>query len=116
MPMLQEDTLRALLAFRRARDWEQFHNLRSQAMSISIEAAELLELVQWAKDGELDGIVRGKRARIEEEVADIAIYLAVLVNDLGLDIDQVVRAKLAKNEQKYPVEKSRGVSTKYDEL
>lgn len=114
--MLQDDTLRALLAFRHARDWEQFHNLRSQAMSISIEAAELLELVQWARDGELAGIVRDKRARIEEEVADIAIYLALLANDLGMDMDAIVMAKLARNEQKYPVEKSRGHNRKYDEL
>src|SRR3546814_12486215 len=84
---------------RRERDWEQFHNLRTLSTSIVLEAAELAEITQWAKDYELAEIEKEKRRRIEEEVADIAILLSYLLNDAGIDLEQAVATKLELNDQ-----------------
>ena len=118
--MLKPATLDALLQFRRERDWEQFHNFRSLAISLSLEAGELLEHVQWAKDAEIAAAVREADGRVKdavaEEVADIAMYLSLLVHDLGLDLDAAVTRKLDINRRRYPVGKARGKSDKYDKL
>jgi NTP pyrophosphatase (non-canonical NTP hydrolase) len=109
--MLSNATRAAVLAFREARDWRQFHTVRT-----TVEAAELLEIVQWTRDGELPDRVAERRSDIEAEVADVAILLTYLVTDLGLDLDAAVQAKLARNAAKYPVAKARGSSRKYTEL
>jgi NTP pyrophosphatase (non-canonical NTP hydrolase) len=118
--MLTPATLEALLEFRRERDWEQFHNFRSQAISISLEAAELLEHVQWTPDNELRAAVFEPDGQVKEavaqEVADIAMYLSLLAHDLGLDLDAAVQKKLALNRERYPVDKAHGKSTKYTKL
>ena len=118
--MLTQSTLDALLQFRRERDWEQFHNFRSLAISLSLETAELLEHVQWAKDGEVEAAIRtpegAVRNEVADEIADIAMYLSLLVHDLDLDLDAAVRRKLAINRERYPVDKAQGRSTKYDRL
>ena len=114
--MLSEETLKRLLAFREARDWAQFHTFRNLAVSVSLESAELLEFVQWVPDEQVPEVVRDKRSAICDEIADIAMYLAFMAHDMGVDIDQCVRSKLALNEQRYPVDKARGIATKYDKL
>jgi NTP pyrophosphatase (non-canonical NTP hydrolase) len=114
--MLTNATREAILAFRAERDWAQFHTVRTLASALVVEASELLEIVQWTADDALAARVAERRADVEAEVADVAILLAYLVNDLGLDLDAVVRAKLARNAAKYPVEQSRGTSRKYTEL
>jgi NTP pyrophosphatase (non-canonical NTP hydrolase) len=114
--MLSDDTRAAVLAFREARDWRQFHTVRTLAAALTVEATELLEIVQWTRDGELPGRIAERRADIEAEVADVAILLTYLVTDLGLDLDAAVQAKLARNAAKYPVDKARGSSRKYTEL
>jgi NTP pyrophosphatase (non-canonical NTP hydrolase) len=114
--MLSTDTRAAILAFRAERDWAQFHSLRTLAAALTVEAGELLEIVQWTADAELADRVAERRADIEAEVADVAILLTYLVNDLGLDLDAVVRAKLERNAAKYPVARARGTSRKYTEL
>ena len=114
--MLARDTLEDLLQFRRERDWEQFHTPRTLAASISIEAAELLEHFQWAKDDELGEVVAKNREAIEQEIADVAMYLSLLCSDLGVSLDDAVKKKLAHNRAKYPIDKSRGRSDKYDKL
>lgn len=118
--MLTQSTLDALLQFRRERDWEQFHNFRSLAISLSLEAGELLEHVQWARDAEVEAAVRRADGKVKDEVADeiadIAMYLSLLVHDLGVDLDAAVRRKLAINRERYPVDKARGKSEKYDKL
>jgi NTP pyrophosphatase (non-canonical NTP hydrolase) len=114
--MLTNATREAILAFRAERDWAQFHTVRTLASALVVEASELLEIVQWTADDGLASRVAERRAEVEAEVADVAILLAYLVNDLGLDLDAVVRAKLARNAAKYPVERSRGTSRKYTEL
>lgn len=99
--------------FRDARDWRQYHNEKDLAISISLEAAELLEVFQWCSSEEA---VQNKSPQLEEELADVFIYAMMLASNLELDIDQLVLNKLAKNEQKYPVAKSKGRKEKYTEL
>ncbi len=91
------------------RDWEQFHTPANLAKSISIEANELLECFQWSdEDYDID--------HVKEELADVIVYCRNMLDRLGLDEDDIVNAKMAKNEAKYPVEKSRGSNKKYTEL
>lgn len=100
-------------AFRDARDWRQFHNEKDLAISISLEASELLELFQWRSSEE---VVETKQSEIEDELADVLIYSIMLASNLDLDIEEIITNKLAKNNLKYPVEKSKGNSEKYTEL
>src|SRR6478735_6847193 len=114
--MLTKAAMAELLAFRAERDWQQFHTPRNISASICIEAAELLEIFQWAKDEDLKNIVEVRREEIEFEVADLVMLLSYFCHDHNIDIEAVLRRKMVINKKKYPVEKSRGVSTKYDRL
>lgn len=105
-----------LLEFRKARDWEQFHNPRNLATAISIEAAELLEPFRWASENQAREIVEARRVEIADEIADIAILLTYLAHDLSIDIDAAVATKIQSNAEKYPVDKARGSNKKYSEL
>lgn len=108
----------ALLAFREARDWQQFHSLRNLITSLNLEAAELLELTQWKSDAEIDALPAEPRTAeaLRDECADILLYLLLIADKAGIDLAEAARAKLLKNEAKYPVEKARGSRAKYDEL
>lgn len=109
--MLNQDLLTSLLEFRNKRNWEQFHKPKDLAISLSVEAGELLELFQWKTDEEVSGLIHSDyKERIEDEVADLAILLSYLCHDLGLDLNSAVRSKLEKNEAKYPVHKAYGAS------
>ena len=118
--MLTPTTLADLLQFRRERDWEQFHTFKSQAISLSLEIAELLEHVQWTPDAQVEAAIKTPDGKVKDEVADeiadIAMYLSLLVHDLNLDLDAAVRRKLAINRERYPVDKAQGKSTKYNKL
>ena len=113
--MVSDETRRALLAFRAERDWEQFHSPLNLAVAIAVEAGELLEQFQWRRPGD-DGQRAGQEAAVAAEMADVAILLTYLANDLGVDLEQAVRAKLAVNAERYPVERARGRATKHDAL
>lgn len=114
--MISEALLQQILEFRRQRDWEQFHNLRTLATSIMLEAAELAEITQWTRDDEISEVVNDKQEKIEEEIADIAILLSYLIHDMKIDLDRAVEKKLELNGRKYPVARSKGSAKKYDEL
>ena len=98
--------------FRDERNWRQFHNEKDLALSITLEASELLEIFQWKTAAEgvenLDAI--------KDELADVLIYAYMLADNLNLDIDDIIERKLIKNKEKYPVEKSRNNNSKYTEL
>ncbi|MFK4565949.1 nucleotide pyrophosphohydrolase [Enterococcus sp. UD-01] len=96
--------------FREDRDWRQFHNAKDLAISISLEASELLENFQWKTSEE------AKRENVEQELADVLIYSLMLASDLDLDVKQIIENKLKLNGQKYPIEKSKGNKEKYTEL
>lgn len=95
--------------FNKERDWDQFHTPSNLAKSISIEANELLECFQW-NDTEFN------RENVLDELADVTNYCIQMAQVLGVDLIDVVNTKMDKTEKKYPVEKAKGVSTKYDKL
>jgi NTP pyrophosphatase (non-canonical NTP hydrolase) len=114
--MIEQTLLEQLLAFRRERDWEQFHNPKDVAISLSIEAAELLEWFQWRNPDEIRDMLKSdKREQLEDEIADVAVYLSYLCHDLGIDLNQVVKKKMAKNAAKYPKDRVKGRADKYNE-
>ncbi|WP_084709190.1 nucleotide pyrophosphohydrolase [Rubrobacter aplysinae] len=114
--MLTPELVNALLEFREARDWEQFHTVRNVASALSVEAAELLEYFVWSSDQQVPRVVEEHHAAITSEIADIAILLTYLTHDLSIDIQEAVSKKITVNEQKYPLEKSRGSNKKYTDL
>lgn len=116
MNVLPEELMQRLLAFRAERDWEQFHNARSLATALSLEASELLEHFVWARDQEIASIVERRRNEIEAELADVAILLAYLCHDLGVELAAAVSRKIDANALKYPVDMARGRSEKYTRL
>jgi dCTP diphosphatase len=115
--MTELEEIRHLIReFRDARDWIQFHNPKNLACSISIEANELLEHFQWKTPEESLVVTNEKKAQIAHEVADVAVYLIELADNLDIDLAQAIRDKLAHNAAKYPVSRSKGSAKKYTEL
>lgn len=110
------EILDKLLKFRRERDWEKFHKPKELAVGIAIEAAELMQEFQWKNDAEVTEKIRTEPEKIADEIADVASYLFLLSNDLGLDLFHEIERKIAKNSIKYPVEKCFGKASKYTEL
>lgn len=102
--------------FRDERDWIQFHDPKSMAASITIEAAELLEHFQWRSKEEIENYIKAHKDEVAEEIADVAIYLFELTDNLGLDLIEIMENKLKKNAEKYPPEKAKGRHTKYNKL
>ncbi|RAK06301.1 NTP pyrophosphatase (non-canonical NTP hydrolase) [Halanaerobium saccharolyticum] len=105
--------LKKIFKFRDDRNWSQFHNPKDLAISISLEAAELLELFQWNNSKET---VENNYQELQDELADILIYCTLMADKLDIDLDEAVKKKLEKNEKKYPVEKSYNSKEKYDQL
>lgn len=110
---MREETINKILKFRDDRDWKQFHNPKDLAISISLEAAELLEVFQWSG---ADVSNEGKQDKIKEELADVVNYCVLMADACELDLDEIVQEKIKINERKYPVEKARGRRDKYDKL
>lgn len=99
-----------IVKFRDERDWEQFHNSKDLALALSIESSELLELFLW-KDSE-----DFKIDKLKDELADVFMYAFLLANKHDLNIAEIIQEKMKKNAEKYPVDKSKGNATKYNEL
>ncbi|MEG0158561.1 nucleotide pyrophosphohydrolase [Carnobacterium sp.] len=112
--MTQKQTsMEKVKQFREERDWRQFHNEKDLAISISLEASELLELFQWKNSEE---VTETKLERIKEELADVLIYSYMMADNLNLDIETIITEKLIKNNEKYPINKSKGNKSKYTNL
>ena len=111
-----EYILEKIKKFRDDRDWMQFHDPKNMAVSIMIEAAELLEHFQWKTKDEVQEYIKANKEEISYEIADIAMYLFELANNLGIDLVQAMDKKLKKNETKYPIEKAKSKHTKYNKL
>jgi len=116
MPDPFRDLRDALRTFAAERDWDQFHSPRNLATALAVEAAELLEPFQWLTEAQGRELPPATRAAVEEEMADVLLYLVRLADKLDVDLELAARAKMARNAEKYPVEKSRGSSRKYDQL
>ena len=113
--MISDKLKKRILEFRKKRDWEKFHKPKDLAVSLILEASELLEHFQWKTDEEVAEMLKGDSlCGIEEEIADIAIYLTYLSHDLGIDLEKAMADKLDKNRKKYPADKVRGSAKKYD--
>ena len=106
---MKQETIDRIRKFVSDREWEQYHTPANLAKSISIEASELLECFQWSDtDYDLE--------HVKEELADVMVYCRNLLDELGVDEDEIINAKKDQNERKYPIEKARGTAAKYDQL
>lgn len=103
-----EEVKQRVINFTKDRDWDQFHSPENLAKSIAIEAGELLECFQWNSNYDQEEVC--------EELADVANYCILMADKLGVNLEDIILKKIAKNEAKYPVEKAKGVSTKYNKL
>lgn len=110
---MRQETIDEILKFRDDRDWKQFHNPKDLAISISLEANELLEVFQWSAE---DISCDGKMDKIREELADVLNYCVLMADVCGLDLDEIVLEKIKRNNEKYPVDKAKGSKEKYDKL
>lgn len=110
---MKKETIEQVLKFRDDRNWRQFHNPKDLALSISLEAAELLEVFQWSGT---DTVCESKKDKIKEELADVLNYCILMADVYGLDMDEIIQEKIKRNNEKYPVEKAKNSAKKYDEL
>ena len=106
---MKKETIQRIRNFTIDRDWDQFHSPANLAKSISIEANELLECFQWDENNYNINDVK-------EELADVIVYCQNMLDKLNLDVDDIINAKMDKNEAKYPVEKAKGKADKYNKL
>ena len=113
--MLSELTA-ACLKFRDAREWKQFHNAKDLAITLALEAAEVLEHVQWRNGRELEAHLKENHEHVADELADVLNLLLLLAEHLKIDLADAFEKKLRKNEKNYPVEKARGTAKKYTQL
>jgi len=115
-----DDSLKTLtdevVAFRDERDWKQFHNPKDLAISLTLEAAEVMEHFQWKSADEMQKHIVEKKEEVSEEIADVLYWVLLMANDLDINLADAFRKKLAKNGKKYPVDKAKGKHTKYTQL
>lgn len=104
---MKQETLERIRKFSKDRDWDKYHTPNNLAKTIAIEATELLECFQWNENYKIE--------KVKEELADVIVNCQNLIDNLGLDIDEVINSKMDQNEKKYPVEKFKGIAKKYNE-
>ena len=110
---MKKETIDQVLKFRDDRNWKQFHNPKDLAISISLEASELLEIFQWSA---ADTVCESKRDKIKEELADVLNYCILMADICDLDMDEIIQEKIKRNNEKYPVDKAKDSAKKYNEL
>lgn len=100
------------------RDWDQFHSVKNLSMALNVESSELMEIFQWLTEEQSNQVKNNPKllTKVEDEVADIFVYLLRIVSKTNIDLEQAVLRKIQKNAEKYPVEKAKGNARKYDEL
>lgn len=111
-----EDLTKRIVDFRDARDWKQFHNGKDLAISLVLEANELLEHFQWKTEDDVKSFSAEKKGKIREELADVLYWILLMGHDLEIDVSAALSEKMEVNEAKYPVEKAKGKNLKYTEL
>ena len=111
--MSNPKTIEIIKEFIKQRDWEQFHDPKNLAISLNLEASEVLELFQWTKDNEIN---KNKITNLTDELADVYYWLLLLADYYDINIESALEEKIKKNEKKYPVDKSKGSSEKYSEF
>jgi NTP pyrophosphatase (non-canonical NTP hydrolase) len=111
-----QDLQKRIIAFRDERNWKQFHNPKDLAISLALEAAEVMEHFQWKSPAEIKKHIKEKHDEVSDELIDVLYWVLLLANDLNVDIKQAFDRKMVENAKKYPVEKSKGSHKKYTEL
>ena len=102
--------------FRDERDWKKFHNPKDVALSLVLEASEVLEHFQWKSPKEVEEYLKSGKEDVGEELADVLYWVLLMSHDLGIDIKSALEQKIAKNGKKYPISKAKGKNTKYNKL
>ena len=110
---MNQETIDQALKFRDDRNWKQFHNPKDLAISIRLEASELLEVFQWSAT---DTVCESKKDKIKEELADVLNYCILMADICDLDMDEIIQEKIKRNNEKYPVEKAKDSAKKYNEF
>lgn len=105
-----------LRTFAKEREWDQFHNPKNLAMALTVEAGELMELFQWLTPKQADNPDEELKTRAGEELSDVILYSIRMADKLGIDLNQAIERKSKMNEEKYPIEKAKGIAKKYTEL
>jgi NTP pyrophosphatase (non-canonical NTP hydrolase) len=105
-----------IIDFRDARNWKQFHNPKDCAISLSLEASELLEHFQWKSDEEIENYIKINKDEIAKEIMDVLYWVLLISHDLNINIEKMFDIKMKENAKKYPVSKSKGKKTKYNKL
>ena len=111
-----QELTKKIIEFRDARDWKQFHNPKDCAISLSLEASELLEHFQWKSEEQIAELLKNKKEEVADELADVLYWVLLMSHDLNIDLVETSLKKLEKNIAKYPVEKAKGSNKKYTEL
>lgn len=111
-----KDLTKRIIAFRNARDWKQFHNPKDCALSLVLEAGEVMEHFQWKNAEEMQAHIKEHRKEIGEELADVLYWVLLISNDLDIDIFEAAKQKMKRNEEKYPEDKAKGRHAKYTNL
>ena len=110
------ELIKKIIAFRDARDWKQFHNPKDCAISLSLEASEVLEHFQWKSKEEIDEYIKTNKEHIGKELADVLYWVLLMSHDFNIDIEKTFVLKMKENAKKYPIKKSKGKYNKYTEL
>ncbi len=105
-----------IIKFRDAREWKQFHNPKDVALSLVLEACEVMEHFQWKNKKEMEKYIETNKVEIGEELADVFYWVLLMSHDLKIDMLDALEKKILKNEEKYPIEKAKGKYTKYNKL
>ena len=111
-----DELIKKIISFRDARDWKQFHNPKDLAISLSLEASEVLEHFQWKSKEEIEEYIKTHKKHIGEELADVFYWVLLMSNDLDINIEEALKLKMKENEKKYPIKKSKVKHTKYNKL
>jgi len=114
--MIKKETIEKIIAFRDERDWNQFHTIKDLCLGLNIEVSELQEIFLWKTQEQIEAIIESDHEKIGNELADIFIFIAYLCNDLNIDLESALQKKIKLNNEKYPVNKSKGSNKKYSEL
>ncbi|HCB23176.1 nucleotide pyrophosphohydrolase [Candidatus Daviesbacteria bacterium RIFCSPLOWO2_01_FULL_38_10] len=110
------ELIRKIIIFRNERNWQQFHNPKDLALSLVLEATEVMEHFQWKNKEEIERYIKTNKTDIGEELADVLYWVLLMSHDLKIDVLEALERKILKNEEKYPVEKAKGKHTKYNKL
>lgn len=110
------ELVKRIISFRDARDWKQFHNPKDIALSLVLEATEVMEHFQWKNNKEMEKYVIEKKKEIGEELADVLYWVLLMSHDLKIDVLNALEKKIKKNEEKYPIDKAKGKHAKYNKL